>query len=353
MGRRQFTNEASAILATTITSGSTTIALATGFGQYFPSPTGTEFFIVAVEDTSGNYEYIAITGRTTDTLTVAPISAAFPSGGRAQEGTLAQAFTMNLARVELRATAGLFSDLYQKDGDVLTGPMNMGGQAITNGVLGTGIIIAAAEEIINTPLRGQAGNATNEITVPTDGVSRAQAGGVDIVVKTDPVNAFTVGMIMMFNGSPTNLPAGWHVCDGGTYNFNTTPDLRDSFIVGAGNTFALGANGNLGFTTSAVSAARRRLIPSRLSVANLAAHAHPFDYAAGSGGVNYFGIPGYALPGDYIFNGSGTGGRNSFAGSSTGTGTAHTHTSAALAAHAHTVSVGPFYALYFAMFVGP
>lgn len=348
MGNRQFTNEASAILATTITSGSTTIALATGFGQYFPSPTGTEFFIVAVEDTSGNYEYIAITGRTTDTLTVAPISAAFPSGGRAQEGTLAQAFTMNLARVELRATAGLFSDLYQKDGDVLTGPMNMGGQAITNGVLGTGIIIAAAEEIINTPLRGQAGNATNEITVPTDGVSRAQAGGVDIVVKTDPVNAFTVGMIMMFNGSPTNLPAGWHVCDGGTYNSNTTPDLRDSFIVGAGNTFALGANGNLGFTTSAVSAGTPTINATALSVAQLAAHSHTFNYKAGAA---LFTATGY--PTDYVTGGSGSPGDQTATTADAGTGTTHTHTSAALAAHAHTVSVGPFYALYFAMFVGP
>ena len=272
MGNRQFSNEASALLAVTMTSGSTTIALATGFGQYFPSPTGTEFFIVAVQDTSGNYEYIAITGRTTDTLTVAPVSGAFPSGGRAQEGTLAQAFTMNLARVELRATAGLFSDLYQKDGDVLTGPMNMGGQAITNGILGTGIIIAAAAEIINTPLRGAAGISTNEITVPTDGVSRAQAGGVDIVVKTDPVNAFTVGMILMFSGAPANLPAGWHVCDGGIYNGHNTPDLRDSFIVGAGNTFALGANGNLGFTTSAVSAGTPTITGTALSVAQIAAH---------------------------------------------------------------------------------
>ena len=348
MGARQFTNEASAILATTINSGSTAIALATGFGQYFPSPTGTEFFIVAVEDTLGNYEYIAITGRTVDTLTVAPVSGAFPSGGRAQEGTLAQAFTMNLARVELRATAGLFSDLYQKDGDVLTGPMNMGGQAITNGILGTGIIIDAADEIINTPLRGAAGISTNEITVPTDGVSRAQAGGVDIVVKTDPVNAFTVGMIMMFNGAPANLPAGWHVCDGGTYNSNTTPDLRDSFIVGAGSTFALGANGNLGFTTSSVSGGTPAITGTALSVAQMAAHTHAFNYKAGA---SLFQAAGY--PTDYVTGGVGSPGNQTATTTSEGSGTTHTHTASALAPHAHTVSVGPFYALYFAMFVGP
>ena len=347
MGNRQFTNEASAILAGTITGASTTIAVATGFGALFPSPTGTQFFIVAIQDTLGNYEYVAITGVSGDNLTVAPVSTQFPAGGRAQEGTTAQSFTANLARVELRATAGLFADLYQKDGDTLTGPMNMGNQSITNGVLGTGISIESATEIVNTPLRGKTGSTANQITVPTDGVSRAQAGGLNIMVQGDPTNAFTPGMVLMFNGPPSNLPFGWHVCDG----TNGTPDLRDHFIVGAGLTYPLDANGNITDTTSIESPTLTPAInPVTLSVANLAVHAHPFDYFVG----NSFSIvnPGGGAGAAYFSQQAGAGTRISYAGSNAGSGTPFTPTAAQLPDHTHTYALGPFYALYFAMYTG-
>src|SRR5271166_4397588 len=164
MGNRLYTNDASAVLAGTITSASTTIAVATGFGALFPSPSGTEYFIVALQDTSGNTEYVAITSRSSDNLTVAPVSAQFPSGGRGQEGTTPSSFTANLARVEIRCTAAQQSGLYEKDGDTLTGPMNGGGQTITNAVLGSGISMEAASEIVNTPLRGKTATTANQIT---------------------------------------------------------------------------------------------------------------------------------------------------------------------------------------------
>lgn len=47
------------------------------------------------------------------------------------------------------------------------------------------------------------------------------------------------GMICMWSGSATAVPAGWALCDG----TNGTPDLRDRFIVGAGSTYASGATG--------------------------------------------------------------------------------------------------------------
>lgn len=348
MGNRQFTNEASAVLAGTINSGSMTIGVATGFGALFPHPSGAQYFIVAIQDTSGNYEYVAISSVSGDILTVAPISAQFPSGGRAQESTTAQAFTANLARVEVRSTAGLFADLYQKDGDTLTGPMNLGNQAVTNGTLGSGISLEACTEIVNTPIRGKTGITTNQITVPTDGVSRAQAGGLNILCVGDPIAAFTAGMVVMFNGAPANLPFGWHVCDG----TNGTPDLRDHFIVGAGLSYALGANGNITDTTGVESPVLTPVInPVTLSVGNLPAHAHPFDYAfAGSTAV--IGVPGFSLPGNYLFGGTGVGTRVSFAGTNTGSGTPFTPTAAALTDHTHSYELGPFYALYFAMYTG-
>jgi len=47
---------------------------------------------------------------------------------------------------------------------------------------------------------------------------------------------FVSGMIMMYNG--TTAPSGWVICDDSTAAQNAgAPDLRDRFIVGAGNTY--------------------------------------------------------------------------------------------------------------------
>ena len=52
-------------------------------------------------------------------------------------------------------------------------------------------------------------------------------------------NAFVAGMIMMWSGSIATIPSGWLLCDG----TNSTPNLRDRFVVGAGSTYAVAATG--------------------------------------------------------------------------------------------------------------
>ncbi|KYF85343.1 hypothetical protein BE20_31510 [Sorangium cellulosum] len=47
------------------------------------------------------------------------------------------------------------------------------------------------------------------------------------------------GTIVMWSGAAATIPDGWAICDGA----NGTPDLRDRFIVGAGNAYSLGAKG--------------------------------------------------------------------------------------------------------------
>ena len=42
-------------------------------------------------------------------------------------------------------------------------------------------------------------------------------------------NVISTGMIIMWSGSVATIPTGWVLCDGN----NSTPDLRDKFIVGA------------------------------------------------------------------------------------------------------------------------
>jgi microcystin-dependent protein len=42
-------------------------------------------------------------------------------------------------------------------------------------------------------------------------------------------SAFVAGMIMMWSGSIATIPSGWLLCDGS----NSTPDLRNRFVIGA------------------------------------------------------------------------------------------------------------------------
>jgi hypothetical protein len=50
---------------------------------------------------------------------------------------------------------------------------------------------------------------------------------------------FVAGMIMLWSGSSATIPSGWLLCDGS----NSTPDLRNRFVVGATSTYAVGATG--------------------------------------------------------------------------------------------------------------
>jgi hypothetical protein len=51
--------------------------------------------------------------------------------------------------------------------------------------------------------------------------------------------AVPAGVILLWSGSTGSIPAGWVLCNGA----NGTPDLRDRFIIGAGNTYAVNATG--------------------------------------------------------------------------------------------------------------
>jgi len=52
-------------------------------------------------------------------------------------------------------------------------------------------------------------------------------------------SVFVAGMIILWSGSSATIPTGWLLCDG----TNSTPDLRNRFVVGATSTYAVGATG--------------------------------------------------------------------------------------------------------------
>ena len=72
---------------------------------------------------------------------------------------------------------------------------------------------------------------------------------------------FVTGMIMMWYGSVASIPSGWVLCDGN----NSTPDLRNRFVVGAGT----GGNYSPGDTGGANSVT--------LTVAQIPAHTHTYE----------------------------------------------------------------------------
>lgn len=47
------------------------------------------------------------------------------------------------------------------------------------------------------------------------------------------------GIICLWSGSVASIPAGWALCDGN----NGTPDLRNRFLVGAGDTYSVDDTG--------------------------------------------------------------------------------------------------------------
>lgn len=89
-----FSNNASAALASSITTSSTTITVTTGAGAQFPGITGSNYFYATLTDSSNNLEIVKVTARATDVMTVV----------RAQEGTTARAYAA-ADKIELRVTA--------------------------------------------------------------------------------------------------------------------------------------------------------------------------------------------------------------------------------------------------------
>lgn len=352
MAKQLFGNNASSLLAASISDSDLTIQLANGFGALFPNPGADEYFLVVLENDQGDYEVVKITERNTDLLTV-------PTGGRGQEGTSAQGWTNGQARVELRLTRGTMELFLQRDGDEMTGDLNMNENEIQDAILTGANTRIEDGEIVGVPLRGATGDTSNEIVVPGDG-SRATAGGQPILTDAnveEVVNAaFTVGQVIMWFGNVNNIPDGWRLCNGA----NGTPDLRNRFVVGAGDTYNLSATGGAtqaaaGNTGSAgthghtmATVGETTLTIAQLPVVTLEVRG---SYAQGGydGGGNEFFRARPSNPFNTSHNLI-----NAFGG-----GESHTHTGGATTEngdHSHTTpainTLPPYYGLYFIMFVG-
>jgi hypothetical protein len=82
-----------------------------------------------------------------------------------------------------------------------------------------------------TPLAPtQATATTNNTQIATTAFVQAAIAAANIVPS---------GTIVLWSGSVASIPTGWVLCNGS----NSTPDLRNRFVVGAGSTYAVGDTG--------------------------------------------------------------------------------------------------------------
>jgi microcystin-dependent protein len=86
-----------------------------------------------------------------------------------------------------------------------------------------------------------------------------------------------IGTIKVFGPSGT-IPTGWQLCDG----TNSTPDLRDRFIVGAGSTYSAGNTGGANTVTLATSEIPSHAHGVSISSGAISAdHSHTFNVNSG------------------------------------------------------------------------
>ena len=83
--------------------------------------------------------------------------------------------------------------------------------------------------------------------------------GVTSAIQTQLTNLMPSGAIILWSGATNAIPTGFVLCDG----TNNTPDLRNRFVVGAGDTYAVDATGGNSTTT--------------LSTTNLPSHTHTYS----------------------------------------------------------------------------
>jgi len=103
------------------------------------------------------------------------------------------------------------------------------------------------------------------------------SGGLTLTDNGDGTETLDGGMpsgvILMWSGSIASIPSGWALCDGS----NGTPDLRDRFLVGAGNAYAPGATGGED--------------SHQLTTAELPAHSHSVDIVTSAAGAHAHTVP--------------------------------------------------------------
>jgi len=178
---------------------------------------------------------------------------------------------------------------------------------------GTGAnVFAVSPALTGTPTAPTATYGTNTTQIATTAFVQASV---------------PTGCIVMWSGSIATIPSGWYICDG----TNSTPDLRNRFIVGAGSTYAVAATGG---SADAVVVSHTHTATSTVTDPG---HAHTFSIGPRLGGTYNYPSNSDSIGGTGVGTNSNT----------TGITVATTNTSAGVSGT--NANLPPYYALAYIM----
>ena len=165
----------------------------------------------------------------------------------------------------LTATTGTFQNLTTStiaiSGGSVSGLTHLATTTADVVNLSTGNAQITGGNIVNTPIVNA--NVINANLINATTTTQATNDRTSALATTSFVhNVMPTGMIVMWGGLASAIPAGWALCDG----VGGRPDLRDKFIVGSGTTYAVGDTGG----TNSIN----------LTSAMLPAHTHSFSVTA-------------------------------------------------------------------------
>ena len=237
----KFTNNATATLAASLSTSSTSITVTTSQGALFPTLGAGDYFFATLTNSSNNIEIVKVTARASDTLTAV----------RAQEGTTA--LTWNAAdKLELRITSAVLTNFAQQDSpNTFAGAMTYGGVTLSNAVTGTGnMVLSASPALTGVPTAPTAASGTSTTQIASTAFANAAfqnaypVGSIymNASVATNPAtlfgfgtwSAFGAGRVLLGNGTTNTVTAGGFVI-GSTYTIVS---------VGTTNFTAIGASAN-------------------------------------------------------------------------------------------------------------
>jgi hypothetical protein len=161
-------------------------------------------------------------------------------------------------------------------------------------------------------------------------------------VTTAITTAFPSGGIILWSGSVATIPSGWVLCNGS----NSTPDLRDKFIVGAGGGYAVAATGG---SANAITVAHTHTVSVSGTTNTDGLHFHDYPKGGASSG------PRDAVSIDTSLNSAFTASTNLTTTRGTDEKGSHSHTVSASGTTASTGSsatnanLPPYYALCYIM----
>lgn len=192
--------------------------------------------------------------------------------------------------------------------------------------------------LTGTPTAPTASAATNTTQIATTAF-----------VQTALSGAFTTGMIMMWSGTIATIPTGWVLCNGS----NSTPDLRNKFIIGAHSDSAgvaystvTGSNTQSGGSKDSivVSHTHTGTTASTSLTGNVTGISESFASGGGAASGVFTKITGYTVGNTPVQNDSGDG-----AGFSMDASHTHTFTTGSTGSSGTNANLPPYYALAFIM----